>query len=75
MSVLPKYLVLESAEDCGRGLFVEVQLRHWLVAGDLDFRLLIVRRDNPRVGKEFRVGIFVKSRSVTDICGTLRMAN
>ena len=36
-----KLLVLESAEHCGRCLFVEIQLRHRLVAGDFDLGLLL----------------------------------
>ena len=33
ISVLPRISVLETTEDCGRGLFVEIELRHWLAAG------------------------------------------
>ena len=57
-----EFLVLESAEDRGRGLFVEVQLRDRLVADDLDFRLLVVGRDDARIGEELGVGIFVQQR-------------
>ena len=60
MSVLPNFLSWNPPNTGGRGLLVEVQLRDRLVARDLDLRLLIVRRDDSRVGKEFRVGIFVK---------------
>ncbi len=55
-----EFLVLESAEDGGCGLFVEIQLRNRLVTDDLDFRLLIIGRDNPRISEKFGVGIFIQ---------------
>ena len=58
--VVAEILVLESTEDRGRGLFVEVQLRHRLVAGDFDFGLLIVSRNHPRIRQEFRIRIFIQ---------------
>ena len=55
-----KFLVLESAEDRRRCLFVEVQLRHRLIADDFNLRLLIVGRDDARIREKLSVGIFVQ---------------
>ena len=51
--------VLESTEDGGGRLFVEVQLRNGLRAIDLNLRLQIVSGHNPRIGEEFCVVIFI----------------
>lgn len=57
---IAKFLVLESAEDRGRGLLIEIQLRDRLVTNDLDLRLLIIRRHNSGISKELRVRILIQ---------------
>src|SRR5438477_2145692 len=46
-------LVLEPTENSSGSLFIEVQLRNGLSPVDLDLRLQIVSRHNPRVSEEF----------------------
>ncbi len=58
-SVLPNVLVLEPAEYGRRCLFIEIQLRNRLIAGDLDFCLLIVGCDNPGIGEKLSVRVLV----------------
>ena len=55
-----KLLVLESTEDGGGRLFVEVQLRHRLGPDDFDLRLQIIGGHDSRVGEEFRIRILIQ---------------
>src|SRR5437762_1843026 len=57
---IAEFLVLKSAEHRRRGLFVEVELRHWLGPDDLDLRLLIVSGNHSWIGQELGIGVGVQ---------------
>src|SRR4029077_16954861 len=55
-------LVLKATEHGGRGLLVEIELWHRLIPNEFDFGLLIVGRDDSRIGEELCVRILIQSR-------------
>ena len=70
-----EFLVLEATEHRGRGLFVEVQLRHRLVARDFNLGLLLSAVTTRGLARNSASASSLSDRMVTDICGTERMAN
>ena len=69
-SVLPNSLSWNPPKTACRGLLVEVQLRHRLIADDLDLRLLVVGGDDRGLARNSASASSFRARSVTDICGT-----
>src|SRR5882672_4118717 len=57
---IAKQFVLKTSEHGGGSLLIEVELRHGLVTKHLNFGLLIVGRDYPRICQKLRIRVLVK---------------
>ena len=51
---------MRSAEHCGCGLLIEIELRHRLVVDQFDLCLQVVSDDYSRIRQELSVGVLIQ---------------